>query len=136
MEGFIIPTAEEMRYLSEGSQPLIYDIDFAVDPDLGVDVIHLEVSLWVETVVVDNLIEPRLFERRLFRTPNVDACYEIVFQHFYNLGLKIPDYKVEAFYYGSPSLEFNDAMVALRNSYNVLGYNKLLGHVAHSITNW
>lgn len=129
MEGFIIPTADEMRYLSQGNQPLIYDVDFAVDPDLGVDIIHLEVSLWVETV------EGILIERRLFRTSNEDACYVIVFKHFYNGYLETPDYQVEAFNYGSPSPEFNDAMVALKDTYNVLGYNRLLGHVAHSITN-
>jgi len=128
MEGLIIPTAEEMRYLSQGNRPLIYNVDFDVDPDLGVDVINLEVSLWVET-------EGNLIERRLFRTPNVDACYVIVFKHFNNGYLETPDYQVEAFKYGSPSPEFDDAMVALRNTYNVLGYNKLLGHVAHSITN-
>lgn len=129
MEGFIIPTAEEMKYLSQGNQPLIYDVDFAVDPVLGVDIIHLEVSLWVESP------EGNLIERRLFRTPNEDACYVIVFKHFYNRYLEMPDYEVEAFTYGSPSPEFNDAMVTLKNTYNVLGYNKLLGHVAHSITN-
>lgn len=129
MEGFIIPTAEEMRYLSQGNRPLIYDIDFVVDPVLGVDIIHLEVSLWVEP------LEGNFIERRLFRTPNEDACYVIVFKHFFNVYLEMPDYQVEASNYGSPSPEFDNAMVALRNTYKVLGYNQLLGHVAHSITN-